>query len=87
VHITVEVDEEAKALYFRLREGDIAETIEYPEGQEVFLDLDERGQVLAIEVLDPGEIDIQSVLGELAKRYGIGDLRLLLNKSLMELVA
>ena len=87
MHITLEVDEEAKALYFRLREGNIAETIEYPEGQEVFLDLDERGQVLGIEVLDPGSIDIQSVFGELAKRYGVSDLSSLLNKSVMELVA
>lgn len=86
MHITLEVDEEAKALYFRLREGDIAETIEYPEGQEVFLDLDERGQVLGIEVLDPGSIDIKFVFGELAKHYGIGDLSSLFSKSLTELV-
>ena len=70
-----------------MREGDIAGTIEYPEGQEIFLDLDERGQVLGIEVLDPGSIDIKSVFGELAGRYGIGDLSSLFSKSLMELVA
>ena len=87
MHITLEIDEEAKALYFRLREGDIAETIEYPEGQEVFLDLDERGQVLAIEILDPGSIDIQSIFRELAERYGIEDFSLLVNKSLLELAA
>ncbi len=86
MHITLEVDEEAKALYFRLREGNIAETIEYPENQEVFLDLDEHGQVLAIEVLDPGGIDIQSVFEELANRYGIDDLSSLFSKSLIELV-
>ncbi len=87
MHITLEVDEEAKALYFRLMDGDIADTVEYPECQEVFLDLDERGQVLAIEVLDPGSIDIQAVFGQLAERYGIVDLSSLLDKSLMELVA
>jgi len=87
MHITLEVDEEAKALYFRLREGKIAKTAEYPEVEEIFLDLDEHGQVLGIEVLDPGGIDIQSVLAELSKRYNIVDLSPLLSKSLVELVA
>ena len=87
MHITLEIDEEAKALYFRLREGDIAETVEYPGQQEIFLDLDERGQVLAIEVLDPGGIDIQSIFKELAENYGIDDLSSLVNKSLIELAA
>ena len=87
MHITLEVDEEAKALYFQLREGNVAETIEYPEGQEVFLDIDEHGQVLGIEVLDPGSIDVESVFGELSRRYGIGDLSPLFSKSLTELVA
>lgn len=87
MHITLEVDEEAKALYFRLREGEIAETVEYPKVEEIFLDLDEQGQVLGIEVLDPGSINIQSVFAELSKRYNIVDLSSLLSKSLVELVA
>ena len=87
MHITLEIDREAKALYFRLRQGDIAETIEYSEGQEIFLDLDERGQLLAIEVLDPGSIDIQSIFRELAELYSIDDLSSLINKSIIELAA
>ena len=87
MHITIEVDKEAKALYFRLQEGEIAETVESPDGEEIFLDLNEQGQVLGIEVLDPGSIDIKSVFAELAKRYNIVDLSPLLNKSLVELVA
>ena len=87
MHITLEIDREAKALYFRLRQGDIAETIEYSEGQEIFLDLDERGQLLAIEVLDPGSIDIQSIFRELAELYSIDDLSSLVNKSIIELAA
>ena len=86
MHITIEIDEEAKALYFRLREGEIAETVEYPEVEEIFLDLDDQGQVLGIEVLDPGSIDMQSVFAELSKRYNIADLGPLLSKSLVELV-
>lgn len=87
MHITLEVDEEAKALYFRLRKGEIAETVEYPEVEEIFLDMDEHGQVLGIEVLDPGSLDMQSVFAELSKRYNIADLSPLLSKSLVELVA
>jgi len=87
MHITLEIDEEAKALYFRLREGEIAETVEYPEQQEIFLDFDEDGRVLAIEVLDPGGVDIQSIFKELAKRYGIEDLSSLINKPLITLAA
>lgn len=87
MHITIEIDEEAKALYLRLREGDIAETVEYPEEQEIFLDLDEAGQILAIEVLDPSSIDIQSIFKELSERYGVENLSSLFNKSLIELAA
>ena len=87
MHITLEVDEEAKALYFRLREGQIAKTVEYPEVEEVFVDLDDQGQVLGIGVLDPGAIDIKSVFAGLSKRYNIVDLSPLLSKSLVELVA
>ena len=87
MHITLEIGEEPKALYFRLQEGEIAETVEYPEVEEIFLDMDEQGQVLGIEILDPGSIDMQSVFAELAKRYNIADLSPLLNKSLVELVA
>lgn len=87
MHITFEIDGEAKALYIRLREGDIAQTTEYPEEQEVFLDLDEQGQLLGIEVLDPAGIDIESVLKKLSERYGIDDLSSLVSKSLIELAA
>jgi len=87
MHITIEIDGDAKALYFRLREGDISETIEYPEGKEVFLDLDERGQVLAIEVLEPAGIDMRATFRKLAERYGIEELGSLVDKSIIELAA
>ena len=87
MHITFEIDGEAKALYIRLREGDISQTTEYPEEQEVFLDLDGQGQLLGIEVLDPAGIDIESVLKKLSERYGIDDLSSLVSKSLVELAA
>ena len=84
MHITFEIDGEAKALYIRLREGDIAETIEYPEEQEVFLDLDKQGRLLGIEVLDTSGVDMESIFKDLSERYGIGDLSSLVNKSLVQ---
>ncbi|MCD6506496.1 DUF2283 domain-containing protein [Candidatus Poribacteria bacterium] len=87
MHIILEIDEEAKALYFRLREGEIAKTVEYTEEQEIFLDLDKQGRLLAIEILDPSSVDMKSVFKELSERYGIEDLSSLLSKSLVELAA
>ena len=87
MHITIEIDDEAKALYIRLRDGKIAKTVKYPEIQEIFLDIDENEQLLGIEVLDPSGIDLALVLRNIAERYGIDDLSSLVNKSLVELAA
>ena len=87
MHITIEIDDEAKALYIRLREGKIIKTVEYTEIQEIFLDIDENEQLLGIEILDPSGIDLASVLKDIAERYGIDDLSSLVNKSLIELAA
>jgi uncharacterized protein YuzE len=87
MHIIFEIDNEAKALYIRLREGKIAQTIEYPKMQEVFLDLNEDNQLLGIEILDPSRIDLKMILKDLSDQYGIDDLSLLVNKSLIELAA
>jgi uncharacterized protein YuzE len=87
MHITIEIDDEAKALYIRLKEGKIIKTIEYKEIQEIFLDIDENEQLLGIEILEPSGIDLASVLRDIAERYGIDDLSSLVNKSLIELAA
>lgn len=86
MHITLEIDEEAKALYIRVREGDIIRTIEYPEQQEIFLDLDDKNQLLGIEVLDPSSIDMESVLRDLANLYDTEDFSPIIKKSLIKLV-
>ncbi|MDQ1316620.1 MAG: hypothetical protein QG641_897 [Candidatus Poribacteria bacterium] len=87
MHITFEIDNEAKALYIRLQEGKIAQTIEYPKMQEMFLDLNEDNQLLGIEILDPSRIDLKTILKDLSNQYGIDDLSSLVNKSLIELAA
>ena len=47
--------------------------------------MDEGGQLLGIEILDPSGIDVKSVLKKLSERYGIEDLSSLVYKSLVEL--
>lgn len=87
MHVTIEIDGEARALYIRLQDGEIAETIEYPEQQEVFLDLDKQGHLLGIEILDPSGVDLELIFKQLAIDYEIDDLNSLVNKSLVELAA
>jgi len=87
MHITIEIDEDAKALYFRLQDGDIAQTLEYPKAREVFLDLNEQGQLLGIEVLEPGSLDMRLVFKDIAEVYEIQDFSSLIDKPLSELAA
>jgi uncharacterized protein YuzE len=87
MHITIEIDEDAKALYFRLKHGEIAETLEYPKAREVFLDLNEQGQLLGIEVLDPRNLDMRLVFKDIAETYEIPDFSSLIDKPIIELAA
>ena len=52
---SLEFDKEACALYVRLKEGKPARS--EPVGESVILDLDERGEVLGIEILLPPDVD------------------------------
>ena len=52
---SLEFDKEACALYVRLKEGKPARS--EPVGESVILDLDERGELLGIEVLLPPDMD------------------------------
>jgi uncharacterized protein YuzE len=48
--VKIEYDKEIDALYIRLQEKDVDRTIEVEEG--VNIDLDEKGRLIGIEVLD-----------------------------------
>jgi len=52
---SLEFDKEACALYVRLKEGKPARS--EPVGESIILDLDERGELLGIEVLLPPDVD------------------------------
>lgn len=51
------------------------------------MDLDDKNQLLGIEVLDPSRIDMESTLRDLANLYDIEDFSPIVKKSLIELVA
>lgn len=47
--VSVRYDEEAKALYFHMTDGKIAKTVSL--GKDQFLDVDEKGNIIGLEVL------------------------------------
>ncbi|HIE26187.1 TPA: DUF2283 domain-containing protein [Candidatus Poribacteria bacterium] len=74
-------------MYFRLKDGVIAQTLEYPKAREVFFDLNEQGQLIGIEVLEPGSLDMQLVFRDIAETYEIQDFSSLIDKPISELAA
>jgi len=65
--MTITFDSEAKALYVKVREGKVAKTIEF--SPETFVDLDDKGHLIGVEMLNPGNLTIQKtrVLAPLQK--------------------
>ena len=67
--IEVEVDNrsgETLAVYIRLSKGKVAKTIEHTE--TVYIDVNARGQVLGVELLEPASVSIE-VMQKVAKEY------------------
>jgi len=62
--VSLEFDKEACALYVRLKERKPARS--EPVGESIILDLDERGELLGIEVLLPSDVD-EELKEELAR--------------------
>lgn len=65
--LSVRYDTEAGAAYIRLRAGKVAKTVE-ERPASVMLDLDAKGHLLGVELLDPDEAD-GALLRRIAKRY------------------
>ena len=55
--MTITFDSEAKALYVKIKEGKVARTIEF--SPETFVDLNSKGHLLGVEMLNPGNLTIQ----------------------------
>ncbi|MGH3770004.1 MAG: DUF2283 domain-containing protein [Pseudonocardiaceae bacterium] len=64
--VSVKIDTEAGAAYLRLGRGQVARTVEFTE--DVYVDLDQFGVVVGIELLD---LDTPLPLDELAARFHI----------------
>lgn len=62
VEYRVTYDPVADALYVRVRDGEVADTVEVAEG--VIVDLDREGRVLGIEILgySKSEIDLDEIV-------------------------
>ena len=74
--LVVEYDPTAKAVYVRIRQGQVAKTLE--KEKNFFLDLDDKGRLLGIEILDPQKKPLlkrKKALESAAKQFGPAELR------------
>jgi len=63
----IEYDHYAKALYIRLQERKGGRTIEVNENLN--LDLDEKGNLIGIEILNPEDYPIEKILKPMVEEY------------------
>jgi len=61
--LMISFDPVAKAMYVTLGKGRVKRTIEF--APETFIDLDEKGDLLGIELLNPGTL----ILHKIAKKF------------------
>lgn len=81
--MTVTIDTQAKAIYIRFSDNKVKKTIEpFPE---VFLDLDYRGRVIGIEMINPGMIEIKE-MKRISRRFHVPQFHHLLETPLLEAV-
>ena len=65
----VEYDPEADIIYIRIREDKIVDTVDLDE--DVFADLNERGEVVGIEIWQARKYVISEILGCLEKAKSV----------------
>ena len=63
----IEYDHYAKALYIRLQEREGGRTVEINENLN--LDLDEKGNLIGIEILNPEDYPIEKILKPTVEEY------------------
>ncbi len=63
----ISIDSKAKAIYIQVSDTKVVKTKEID--QEVFVDLGPKGELVGIELLRPGMIEIKLILKKLAKEY------------------
>ena len=67
--MNIRIDTEARAVYMEFKPDKVARTVEF--APETFVDLDSKGHLLGIELLNPGTLEIQ--LRKISKRFNIPD--------------
>ncbi len=63
----IEYDNYAKALYIRLQEKDAKRTVEINENLN--LDMDEKGNLIGIEILNPEDYPLGKILKPIVEEY------------------
>lgn len=63
----IEYDSYAKALYIRLQERKVNRTLEINE--DLNLDLDEKGNLIGIEILNPEDYPMEKILAPVVEEY------------------
>ena len=67
--MNIRIDTEARAIYLEFKHERVNRTVEF--APETFVDLNNRGRLLGIELLNPGTLEIS--LKKVSKRYHIPD--------------
>lgn len=63
----IEYDRYAKALYIRLQEKERSRTVEINE--KLNLDMDEKGNLIGIEILNPEDYPVDKILRPVVEEY------------------
>lgn len=63
----IEYDNYAKALYIRIQEKEGVRTLEVNENLNI--DLDEKGNIVGIEILNPEDYPVEKILKPTIKEY------------------
>ncbi len=71
----VEYDRYAKALYIRLQEKERGRTIEVNENLNI--DLDEKGNLIGIEILNPEDYPLEKILKPTVEEYTERDVEII----------
>lgn len=74
--MNIRIDTEARAVYVEFKADKVSRTVEF--APETFVDLDGRGHLLGIELLNPGTLEIQ--LRKIGKHFHIPDNKRLRSK-------
>jgi uncharacterized protein YuzE len=62
-----------EAIYIKIRDNKIARSKEIGENGEAVIDLNSRGQVVGIEMLEPGFLTVRE-FNKIARKYDVGGL-------------